>query len=297
MLVDVRDTDYVWSVGKVTMIIEQINKDALYVIHFEGKPSAEDEIIYRSSDRLAKHGTYTSRPELPQWHARKNQDGEKEIILRNQILSVAHLFAAQKSQDEPAGEAEASADKDLTAKSPPIEILPGMIEVPQTLGHEEQQLDQIEQQINAFLNSFEESHIDAARVQRWANQQNQQNRPIYLRNVIDSFQQAQTSSRSGPSLIESLTRHLRGGQANPGAVYGDGHAAHHHQHHHGHHHRHVGRHSHSGERGGSSGHRENIFQSRAASSSTISSLLKNIYRIEQLTTLAEAAASQGAPSG
>lgn len=68
MLVDVRDTDYVWSVGKVTMIIEQINKDALYVVHFEGKPSAEDEIIYRSSDRLAKHGTYTSRPELPQWH-------------------------------------------------------------------------------------------------------------------------------------------------------------------------------------------------------------------------------------
>ena len=94
MLVDVMDTYYFWILGKVTMIIEQINKDALYVIHLEGKPSAEYEIIYRSSDRLVKHGSYTSRPDLPQWHTQKNQDGEKEIILRNQILSVSHIFAA-----------------------------------------------------------------------------------------------------------------------------------------------------------------------------------------------------------
>ena len=67
MLVDVRDMDYIWCEGKVNMIIEQINKDALYVIHYEGKPSSEDEIILGSSVRLAKHGSYTSRFEIPSW--------------------------------------------------------------------------------------------------------------------------------------------------------------------------------------------------------------------------------------
>ena len=37
--------DSVWGVGKVGLIIEQMNKDTLFVVHFEGKPSSEDEII------------------------------------------------------------------------------------------------------------------------------------------------------------------------------------------------------------------------------------------------------------
>ena len=84
MLVDVRDTDFVWGVGKVTMVIEQINKEALYVIHVLGKTSNEDEIIYRNSDRLAKHGTYTSMPDIPKWTYSKNSNGEKVVTtLRN----------------------------------------------------------------------------------------------------------------------------------------------------------------------------------------------------------------------
>ena len=58
-------------------------KEALYVIHFEGKPSSEDEIIYRNSDRLAKQGTFTSRPEIPQWQTTKSEDDQKVTILRN----------------------------------------------------------------------------------------------------------------------------------------------------------------------------------------------------------------------
>lgn len=53
-LVDVRDTDYIWCRGQITLIIESINKEPMYVVHFMGKPSADDEVIYKNSDRLAK---------------------------------------------------------------------------------------------------------------------------------------------------------------------------------------------------------------------------------------------------
>lgn len=64
-LVDVRDTDYIWCVGRITLIIEPMNKEALYVVHFEGKSSSEDELIYKNSERLANIGTFTSRKEVP----------------------------------------------------------------------------------------------------------------------------------------------------------------------------------------------------------------------------------------
>ena len=44
-LVDVRDNNYIWCEGKIGLIIEQMNKDTLYVIHFVGKSRSDDEII------------------------------------------------------------------------------------------------------------------------------------------------------------------------------------------------------------------------------------------------------------
>jgi len=60
----------------------------------------------------------------------------------------------------------------------------------------------------------------------------------------------------------------------------------------------VGRHSHSGERGGSS--RDSLLQAAVAGgagSSSISSLIENIFRIENMTNVLEAAAHGGASSG
>ena len=119
-----------------------MGKEALYVIHFEGKPSSEDEIIYRNSDRLAKHGAYTSRQDIPQWHSQKNDDGSKVSILRNQILSVNDLFEVQKQGSGEAADA---------LPSVPIDT-------------EEGPSDQIGQQINSFLGSYEESSIDQQRL-------------------------------------------------------------------------------------------------------------------------------------
>ena len=82
-MVDVRDTNYVWCEGRVTLIIEQMNKDTLYVVHFEGKSSSEDEVIYKTSERLAKHRTFTSRLEIPRYEVTKNKDGVNVYVLRN----------------------------------------------------------------------------------------------------------------------------------------------------------------------------------------------------------------------
>lgn len=103
-VVDVRDNNYVWCEGKIHLIIEQMNKETLYVVHFTGKPSSEDEVIYRSSNRLAKHGTYTKRKEIPRWESRKDKDGRNTHVLKNQITTVYPLILEQRQQDSASGE-------------------------------------------------------------------------------------------------------------------------------------------------------------------------------------------------
>lgn len=73
-LVDVRDNNYIWCEGKIGLIIEQMNKDTLYVIHFIGKSRSDDEIIQKTSERLAKHGTYSKRMEIPKWDITKKEN-------------------------------------------------------------------------------------------------------------------------------------------------------------------------------------------------------------------------------
>lgn len=93
--VDVRDTCFIWCEGRVNLIIEQMGKETLYVIHFEGKSSSEDEVISKNSERLAKHGTYTSRLEIPRWQTNKNKDGQLVQVMRNQMLNIYSLLVAQ----------------------------------------------------------------------------------------------------------------------------------------------------------------------------------------------------------
>ena len=90
-MVDVRDTDFIWCEGRITLIIEPMDKEAFYVVHFEGKSSNDDEVIYKNSERIARHGTFTSRSDIPHW---QRQEGEKGPILRNQMLNVYPLLLA-----------------------------------------------------------------------------------------------------------------------------------------------------------------------------------------------------------
>ena len=65
--VDVRDTNAVWGVGTIELIIEQMNREPLFVVHFDDKTSYFDEVIARNSGRLAKHGFFTSRSDIPRY--------------------------------------------------------------------------------------------------------------------------------------------------------------------------------------------------------------------------------------
>lgn len=63
--VDVRTLDYVWCIGTVLLIIEQIGRDPLLVIHKDGFSNEWDELLYRNSPRIAVLGAYTSRTDIP----------------------------------------------------------------------------------------------------------------------------------------------------------------------------------------------------------------------------------------
>lgn len=65
--VDVRSLDYVWCTGTIKLIIEQINRDPLLVIHKEGFANEWDELLYRNSPRVAVYGSYTKRNDIPKY--------------------------------------------------------------------------------------------------------------------------------------------------------------------------------------------------------------------------------------
>jgi hypothetical protein len=49
------------------MKIESANKDPLLVIHYEGWNKYFDEILPSNSPRVAPHGYYTNRKDLPRY--------------------------------------------------------------------------------------------------------------------------------------------------------------------------------------------------------------------------------------
>ena len=77
------------------MIIEQMSKDTLYVVQFIGKSRQDDEIIMKTSERIAKHGTYTKRIDIPRWDIVKRED-ESVSVIKNGIISVYPLLLAQQ---------------------------------------------------------------------------------------------------------------------------------------------------------------------------------------------------------
>lgn len=75
---DVRTRDYVWTQGTLRLIIEIVNQESLLVVRFDGLLGHSDEIIVKSSGRLAKKGTYTGRSDLPFYE--KSEDCLPRIV-------------------------------------------------------------------------------------------------------------------------------------------------------------------------------------------------------------------------
>ena len=121
-----------------------MNKDTLYVIHFDGKPSSEDEIISKNSDRIAAQGCFTNRPDLPRWVISRNATPEnpEEKCISNQMPGTLQILLAQQkgglnldliSKKEDGEEDDSEAGDKQGAH---VEILPGGIEIPASIGQD-----------------------------------------------------------------------------------------------------------------------------------------------------------------
>jgi hypothetical protein len=69
-------------VGIVNIKIESPNKEALLVVHYDGWNKYYDEIVKQSSVRIAPHGTYTSRNDIPRYLLKEDNSMIGSIVNR-----------------------------------------------------------------------------------------------------------------------------------------------------------------------------------------------------------------------
>eukprot|EP01017_Pseudomicrothorax_dubius_P031452 TRINITY_DN4017_c0_g1_i4.p1 TRINITY_DN4017_c0_g1~~TRINITY_DN4017_c0_g1_i4.p1 ORF type:complete len:279 (-),score=29.86 TRINITY_DN4017_c0_g1_i4:137-973(-) len=66
-LIDVRDTEYIWCSAKVLRVERNGKHAPTVLVHYESWSKIYDEFICLNSSRIAKHGTYTGRRDIPRY--------------------------------------------------------------------------------------------------------------------------------------------------------------------------------------------------------------------------------------
>lgn len=96
-----RDANYVWCQGQVKVIFESANREACLGIQFINLPQNPDEIIMRTSPRLASFGSFSLRPDLPTYYQDRNGQALVSINRPPEISAKLKLFeeAQTESQD------------------------------------------------------------------------------------------------------------------------------------------------------------------------------------------------------
>jgi hypothetical protein len=96
--VDLRDTEYIWCEGTVKIKIECPEREPLLIVHYEGWNKFYDEIIKQNSHRVAPHGFYTSRKDLPRYSL-KNENSMVGVIVNRVVHPLTHLPPSKPTQD------------------------------------------------------------------------------------------------------------------------------------------------------------------------------------------------------
>lgn len=94
MQLDVRDTEYVWCVGKIKKIINQHGSQSkLLLIHYEGWSDFYDEFINENSNKLAPIGFFTSRKDIPKYNLsiQNNQMIQATVTMNNEENAINPL--------------------------------------------------------------------------------------------------------------------------------------------------------------------------------------------------------------
>lgn len=83
--VDIRDQNYVWCTATITRLISRINEPNKFLkIHYDHFLKKYDEEVDPTSARVAQHGFYTSRLEIPRYEVKDvMKANRKKRVLAN----------------------------------------------------------------------------------------------------------------------------------------------------------------------------------------------------------------------
>jgi len=73
LIIDARDTEYIWCKAEVMAIIESKNEDNSILVHFIGWGRKYDEVLPLNSPRIAGKGFYTDRADIPHYQETDNK--------------------------------------------------------------------------------------------------------------------------------------------------------------------------------------------------------------------------------
>ncbi|TNV74237.1 hypothetical protein FGO68_gene2201 [Halteria grandinella] len=185
MKVDIRDTEYVWCTGLLKIKVECANREPLVIVHYEGWNKYYDEIVKVGSPRLAPHGFYTSRDDLPRYCI----EGDNAMV----AVIVNRIIPPQQQQPQLQQQPKKPED-------------PSQQKSPQQIRRESNALlgDQIEQKLEDFFKSCEARtrvhHANQASRQTQSNAVQGHPPVVYVRNSINTLSEVY----GGQSIYDSL---------------------------------------------------------------------------------------------
>ena len=91
--IDVLDTEQIWCKATVEMIIKSDNRRDLLYVHYDGWNRKYDEYIFIDSYRIAPHGVYTDRRDIPIYRMIGNRED-------NGQLSMMYAVVLNNAQEE-----------------------------------------------------------------------------------------------------------------------------------------------------------------------------------------------------
>jgi hypothetical protein len=79
MVIDARDSEYIWCKAEVMAVIESKNEENSILVHYIGWGRKYDEVLSINSPRIAPKGFYSDRPDIP--HYQDNENKTKKPVL------------------------------------------------------------------------------------------------------------------------------------------------------------------------------------------------------------------------
>ena len=88
MIIDARDSEYIWCKAEVIAAIESKEKENSILVHYQGWGKKYDEVLPINSVRIAKSGFYTSRTDIPYYQDTDNKAKKPVVNMPNSTEKI-----------------------------------------------------------------------------------------------------------------------------------------------------------------------------------------------------------------